>query len=135
MTEEVKAADTATTIVPTGDVVPAVEGQEPPAPKITEEERAQLNEVYQELRAGSNAFAALKAEEGRLDAERRVAEAKAETAAILGKQLEAVVQQKVDMIRQKYNIPEGWNIDPKTGSITKPTAEDDAPPKQGLRGA
>ena len=85
-----------------------------------------MNELFQELRAGSNAYAALKAEEGRLDAERRVAEAKAETAALMGQQLEAAVQQKVQQLRQKYSIPEGWQIDPKTGLISEPQAEDAA---------
>ena len=122
MSKEVKNA--ATTIVPTGEVVPVAPGQEP-VPRISEEHRAQLSEAWQEVRAANNAVAALRAEAGRLDAERRVAEAEIKSMTMVGQQLDMAVQQRLQMVREKYNIPDGWQIDAKTGVIMEPPKDAD----------
>ncbi|KKN22034.1 hypothetical protein LCGC14_0919350 [marine sediment metagenome] len=119
-----EAIDAATTIVPTGDVKPAAPGETAPAASITEEERAQLAEAWHEVRAAKNAVVALQAEAGRLDAERRVAEAEARAQSAVGQQLEQVVQRRLEQLRQKYNIPDGWQIDSKSGLVAEAPAKD-----------
>lgn len=125
MSEETKDA-AAPTIVPTGETVPVEPGNEP-VPRITEEERAQLNEIWQETRAASNALAAMATEVKRLDAERRVVEAQSETQVMIGQQLQQRLQMKLNQLREKYNIPDGWSIDSKTGRVFQADPEEGAP--------
>lgn len=108
------------------DVIPAQPGEQPPIPRITEEERAHLNEAWQEMRAEHNAQVAMLTEARRLDAERRVAEAEAKVHVLVGQQLEAAVQQRLQALRTKYNVPEGYQIDAKTGVVSPPSTDEQA---------
>lgn len=116
-----------TKIEATGETIPAQPGEQAPVPKITEEERAQLAELWNDVRASNNAHKAMLIEAQRLDAEKRVAEAEAKTHALVGQQLNLQLQQKIQTLFQKYNIPDQYTIDSKTGIVSPP--KNDQPPQ------
>jgi len=107
-------------LVPAAEMIPAEPGQEPPVPRITEEERAQLAEAWAEVKAAKNAQVALLKDAQRLDAERRLSESQANLQGLQGQQLELVVQKIIGRLQQRYNLPEGYVIDSKTGIVKPP---------------
>ncbi len=119
---EAQPASIANTQEPT--VILAQEGETAPEQKISELDRAQLSEAWNETAAIRNALVALQADHKRLQAEQRTIEAESKIQELLGQQAQQVFNSKMQEIRQTYNIPDGYQIDAKTGLVSE------APPEQ-----
>lgn len=105
--------------------IPAAPGEQQPEQKISELDRAQLSEAWNETAAIRNALVALQADFNRLEAEKRTIEAESKIQELLGQHAQKRFNGKMQEIRQNYNIPEGYQIDAKTGVVSE------APEQQG----
>ena len=101
------------------DIIPAKPGEQAPAQKISELHRAQLSEAWNETAVVRNALVALQVDHKRLAAEQRTIEAESKIQELLGQQAQQAFNAKMQEIRQNYNIPDGYQIDSKTGVVSE----------------
>ena len=113
--------DETPTIVPTGEIKTVTE---PPVPKIEELDRLRLKEVYGDIVNIRNSLTAIQANSAKLDAEKRNMQLMAEAQAAQGEKLQVEMQKRLDEVKAKYNIPDGFNIDVHTGIVSEPPPEE-----------
>ena len=132
MTEETKVIPVAAEPqqpTTTPDIIPAQPGERQPEQRIDELDRALLSEAWHEAVATRNAMVALQADHRRLQAETKTIEAESQIQELLGQQLQQRLQQRLQEVREKYNIPDGYQVDAKTGLVTEPPPPDEAAPQ------
>lgn len=92
------------------------------AEQIEESDRVKLHELWLEMVALNNAVSAMQAEVGKLQAEISSHHQVIKQYTEKGVKMDVENQQAVEAVKKKYNIPEDYKIDSKTGKIYPPDA-------------
>jgi hypothetical protein len=104
----------------TSEVIPAAVGEAAPTPKLKEDEQLKLSAMWSKMQAIKAAQVAYINEQKKLEAEAKVAALLAAEQTRVGVELEQKLQQQLNNLKNKYNIPENWTINTETGIISPP---------------
>lgn len=122
MNDEQKTPET------TPDFVP---GGKEPSPKVSNEDRAMLAEVWHDGVATQNALAALEVMKEKLEVQAKLVTMQESIQTARAEQLQAEMDKRLSDVMQRYNLPKGANVDVKTGLVTLPGQGTPAPATGG----
>lgn len=97
-----------------------VKTDQEPVPKISNEHRAMLAESFNSLMAHNNALMGLQVMREKLEVQKALTETQAELQTLKAQKKKAEVEERLNHIKQEYNLPDGADVDPETGLVTLP---------------